>query len=121
MDDLCEANGSFAIRLLKILGEEDKSQNVFFCPLSISSALAMVFMGAKGNTASQMSQVCTSVRKEVQRWVSLLIPSTFSPLVKARGQKEGHRGDANMGRKANPAGWIISNVYGRHQVIKLFL
>ncbi|XP_020036036.1 serpin B8 [Castor canadensis] len=56
MDDLCEANGSFAIRLLKILGEEDKSQNVFFCPLSISSALAMVFMGAKGNTASQMSQ-----------------------------------------------------------------
>lgn len=58
MDDLCEANGSFAISLLKVLGEEDKSQNLFFCPLSVSSALAMVYLGAKGNTAAQMSQVC---------------------------------------------------------------
>lgn len=57
MDDLYEANGSFAISLLKMLGEEDSSRNVFFSPLSISSALAMVFMGAKGNTAAQMSQV----------------------------------------------------------------
>ncbi|XP_044921641.1 serpin B8 isoform X1 [Mustela putorius furo] len=56
MDDLYEANGSFAINLLKMLGEEDSSRNVFFSPLSISSALAMVFMGAKGNTAAQMSQ-----------------------------------------------------------------
>ncbi|XP_058413258.1 serpin B8 isoform X2 [Diceros bicornis minor] len=56
MDDLCEANGTFAINLLKILGDVDNSPNVFFSPLSISSALAMVFMGAKGNTAAQMSQ-----------------------------------------------------------------
>ncbi|XP_052592418.1 serpin B8 isoform X2 [Peromyscus californicus insignis] len=57
MDDLCEANGSFAISLLKVLGEEDKTRNLFFCPLSVSSALAMVYLGAKGNTAAQMSQV----------------------------------------------------------------
>lgn len=57
MDDLCEANGSFAISLLKILGEEDKSRNLFFCPMSVSSALAMVYLGAKGHTATQMSQV----------------------------------------------------------------
>lgn len=57
MDDLSEANGSFAISLLKILGEEDKSRNLFFCPMSVSSALAMVYLGAKGNTATQMSQV----------------------------------------------------------------
>ncbi|XP_014977647.1 serpin B8 isoform X1 [Macaca thibetana thibetana] len=56
MDDLCEANGTFAISLFKILGEEDNSRNVFFSPMSISSALAMVFMGAKGSTAAQMSQ-----------------------------------------------------------------
>uniref|UniRef100_A0A9L0S6I7 Serpin B8 n=1 Tax=Equus caballus TaxID=9796 RepID=A0A9L0S6I7_HORSE len=56
MDDLCEANGTFAINLLKMLGEKDNSRNVFFSPLSISSVLAMVFMGAKGNTAAQMSQ-----------------------------------------------------------------
>uniref|UniRef100_A0A8D2B2D2 Serpin B8 n=1 Tax=Sciurus vulgaris TaxID=55149 RepID=A0A8D2B2D2_SCIVU len=56
MDDISDANGTFAITLLKMLGEEDNSRNVFFSPLSISSALAMVFLGAKGDTSVQMSQ-----------------------------------------------------------------
>nr|XP_060470927.1 serpin B6-like isoform X2 [Panthera onca] len=55
MDTLSEANGTFALSLLKKLGE-DNSKNVFFSPMSISSALSMVFMGAKGNTAAQMAQ-----------------------------------------------------------------
>uniref|UniRef100_G3R8G6 Histocompatibility minor serpin domain containing n=1 Tax=Gorilla gorilla gorilla TaxID=9595 RepID=G3R8G6_GORGO len=55
MDALSEANGTFALNLLKKLGENN-SNNLFFSPVSISSALAMVFMGAKGNTAAQMSQ-----------------------------------------------------------------
>ncbi|KFO33739.1 serpin B6 [Fukomys damarensis] len=55
MDSLLEANGTFAISLLKILGE-DSSKNVFLSPMSISSALAMVFLGAKGTTAGQMAQ-----------------------------------------------------------------
>ena len=59
MDALREANGTFALNLLKIVGE-DSSENVFFSPMSISSALAMVFMGAKGNTASQMIQVSST-------------------------------------------------------------
>ena len=58
MNALCEANGTFAINLLKMLGEEDHLRNVFFSPLSLSSVLTMVLMGAKGNTAAQMSQVC---------------------------------------------------------------
>ncbi|XP_037061732.1 serpin B6-like isoform X1 [Peromyscus leucopus] len=55
MDPLLEANGTFALNLLKTLGE-DSSKNVFFSPMSISSSLAMVFMGAKGDTANQMIQ-----------------------------------------------------------------
>uniref|UniRef100_A0A8C6H424 Serine (or cysteine) peptidase inhibitor, clade B, member 6b n=1 Tax=Mus spicilegus TaxID=10103 RepID=A0A8C6H424_MUSSI len=55
MDPLLEANGTFALNLLKTLGE-DSSRNVLFSPISVSSALAMVFMGAKGTTASQMAQ-----------------------------------------------------------------
>lgn len=55
MDTLSEANGTFALNLLKKLGEGN-SKNVFFSPMSISSALAMVFMGTKGNTAAQMVQ-----------------------------------------------------------------
>lgn len=56
MDALSEANGTFALNLLRKLGE-DKSKNVFFSPMSISSALAMVLLGGKGNTAAQMVQV----------------------------------------------------------------
>ncbi|KAM5166300.1 serpin B6-like isoform 2-T2 [Callospermophilus lateralis] len=56
MDPLLEANGTFALNLLKTLGE-DSSRNVFYSPISISSALAMVLMGAKGTTAVQMAQV----------------------------------------------------------------
>ncbi|XP_059966014.1 serpin B6 isoform X1 [Mesoplodon densirostris] len=61
MDALSEANGTFALTLLKHLGE-DNSKNVFISPISISSALAMVFMGAKGNTAAQMSQALSLSR-----------------------------------------------------------
>ncbi|KAM9233838.1 serpin B6 isoform 1-T2 [Dugong dugon] len=55
METLSEANGIFALNLLKKLGENN-SQNVVFSPMSISSALAMVFLGAEGNTAIQISQ-----------------------------------------------------------------
>ncbi|EDL40869.1 serine proteinase inhibitor member 6C [Mus musculus] len=55
MDPLLEANATFALNLLKILGE-DRSKNVFLSPISISSALVMVLLGAKGTTAIQITQ-----------------------------------------------------------------
>uniref|UniRef100_F7EUC3 Serpin B6 n=1 Tax=Rattus norvegicus TaxID=10116 RepID=F7EUC3_RAT len=55
MDHLQEGNGIFALKLLKTLSE-DSSNNIFLSPISISAALTMVFMGAKGMTASQMVQ-----------------------------------------------------------------
>ncbi|XP_032740610.1 serpin B6-like [Rattus rattus] len=55
MDPLLEANGNFAIKLFKVLGE-DISKYVFFSPPSISSALSMILMGANGTTASQICQ-----------------------------------------------------------------
>ncbi|EPQ04836.1 Serpin B8 [Myotis brandtii] len=74
MDDFGEANGTFAINLLKMLGEEDNSQNVFLSPLSISSALAMVFMGAKGDTAAQMSQaLCLNKAGDVHQGFQALL------------------------------------------------
>ena len=78
MDPLREANGTFALNLLKILGE-DSSKNVFFSPMSISSSLAMVFMGAKGNTASQMAQVGNTVSQQLNTMeCQLSWSSTFS-------------------------------------------
>uniref|UniRef100_A0A8C5YPE5 Serpin B6-like n=1 Tax=Marmota marmota marmota TaxID=9994 RepID=A0A8C5YPE5_MARMA len=69
MDPLLEGTGTFALNLLKRLGE-DSSRNVFYSPISMSSALAMVLMGAKGTTAVQMAQVpelcCQLERGEIR-------------------------------------------------------
>uniref|UniRef100_A0A671Z3E8 Leukocyte elastase inhibitor n=1 Tax=Sparus aurata TaxID=8175 RepID=A0A671Z3E8_SPAAU len=58
---LCVANTTFALALLKKLSEDDTTANVFYSPFSISSALAMVMLGARGNTAAQMSE-CLKTR-----------------------------------------------------------
>lgn len=74
MDALSEANGTFALRLLKILCQ-DSRRNVFYSPVSISSALAMVLLGAKGNTAAQMAQVNLPERRDCFFNCSVLLPS----------------------------------------------
>lgn len=55
---LTEANTTFALDLLRKLSDgENKTKNVFVSPFSISSALAMALLGARGKTAQQMSEV----------------------------------------------------------------
>ncbi|KAJ0060004.1 hypothetical protein NL108_018235 [Boleophthalmus pectinirostris] len=56
-ETLCKANTTFALALYKKLIEDDKIGNIFCSPFSISAALAMVLLGARGNTATQMSEV----------------------------------------------------------------
>nr|XP_043890257.1 leukocyte elastase inhibitor-like [Solea senegalensis] len=63
-DTLIKANTTFCLDLFKQLSDLDKTANVFFSPVSISSALAMVLLGAKGNTASQMSEVLRFTEEE---------------------------------------------------------
>ncbi|XP_052434657.1 leukocyte elastase inhibitor isoform X9 [Carassius gibelio] len=57
MEQLSAANTQFCLNLFKKISEGDASGNVFYSPISISSALAMVSLGAKGNTAAQMFKV----------------------------------------------------------------
>ncbi|XP_038054978.1 serpin B6-like [Patiria miniata] len=53
-----KASNTFASNLFRVLTEGGSSNNnIFFSPMSISTALAMTFMGVRGETASQMSQV----------------------------------------------------------------
>ncbi|KAJ8277739.1 hypothetical protein GJAV_G00079350 [Gymnothorax javanicus] len=56
MESLKAANTNFSLDLFKKIRERKETDNIFYSPLSISSALAMVYMGARGNTATQMSQ-----------------------------------------------------------------
>ncbi|XP_035981455.1 leukocyte elastase inhibitor A [Fundulus heteroclitus] len=53
---LSKANTTFSLALLRKLSEDSKTANIFFSPFSISSALAMVMLGARGNTATQISE-----------------------------------------------------------------
>lgn len=56
MEQLSAANSGFALDLFRTLSEDSPSANIFFSPLSISSALAMIFLGAGGRTAAQVSK-----------------------------------------------------------------
>ncbi|KAG7488632.1 hypothetical protein MATL_G00036250 [Megalops atlanticus] len=73
MELLSAANTNFSLDLFKKISDGNKSSNVFYSPLSISSALAMVYLGARGNTATQMSQVLGFTKaKETEASAGLL-------------------------------------------------
>uniref|UniRef100_A0A8B9QR58 Serpin domain-containing protein n=1 Tax=Anas platyrhynchos TaxID=8839 RepID=A0A8B9QR58_ANAPL len=57
MEALNKANTNFALDFFKHQCQEDGNKNILFAPLSISSVLATVYLGAKGNTADQMAKV----------------------------------------------------------------
>ena len=50
-------NASFALDLLRHVSKSNEGKNVFFSPASISCALAMTFLGARGSTAEEMRSV----------------------------------------------------------------
>ncbi|XP_061446591.1 leukocyte elastase inhibitor-like isoform X1 [Rhineura floridana] len=56
MDKLANANTHFALDLFQKFSESNPTGNIFFSPLSVSAALAMVVLGARGNTAAQLSK-----------------------------------------------------------------
>uniref|UniRef100_A0A6M2E637 Putative tick serpins 8 n=1 Tax=Amblyomma tuberculatum TaxID=48802 RepID=A0A6M2E637_9ACAR len=52
---LIAANNEFAIRLLKVLPSQP-DDNVFFSPYSLSTALGMAYVGARGATQQELSE-----------------------------------------------------------------
>nr|AAM95935.1 serine protease inhibitor EIC [Mus musculus] len=56
MGQLSSANNLFALELFHTLNESNPTGNTIFSPVSISSALAMVYLGARGSTAAQLSK-----------------------------------------------------------------
>ncbi|XP_026351735.1 serpin B4-like isoform X2 [Ursus maritimus] len=57
MNSLSAANTRFAFDLFQQFKTSKKDDNIFYSPLSISSALAMTYLGAKENTALEMEKV----------------------------------------------------------------
>uniref|UniRef100_H0X0I8 Serpin domain-containing protein n=1 Tax=Otolemur garnettii TaxID=30611 RepID=H0X0I8_OTOGA len=56
MEKLSAANNHFALDLFRALNEDNPTGNIFISPFSISSVMAMIFLGTRGNTAAQLSK-----------------------------------------------------------------
>uniref|UniRef100_A0A8C6ZGT7 Serpin B10-like n=1 Tax=Nothoprocta perdicaria TaxID=30464 RepID=A0A8C6ZGT7_NOTPE len=65
MEAVNTANTRFALDFFKHECRENGDKNILFSPLSISSALATIYLGAKGNTADQMAKVTELQRMEI--------------------------------------------------------
>jgi len=57
VNQVVEGGNKLAVDLYKKLTQENKGKNIFFSPVSISTALAMTYAGAKGETAKEMAEV----------------------------------------------------------------
>ncbi|XP_060773786.1 leukocyte elastase inhibitor-like [Neoarius graeffei] len=57
MENLSHANSAFALDLYRAISSNNPDGNLFFSPLSISAALSMVYLGARGATAEEMAKV----------------------------------------------------------------
>lgn len=57
MGSLSAANAKFHLDFFKELSKVKRNENTFFCPVTISAALSMVQLGARGNTAEEMEKV----------------------------------------------------------------
>ncbi|XP_039544851.1 serpin B6-like isoform X3 [Pimephales promelas] len=86
MEHLTAANTQFCLDLFKKIRKENASGNVFFSPVSISSALAMVSLGARGNTADQMNKVL-GFNKEPPMMQQTQSPPTPAELKKCPQEK----------------------------------
>lgn len=57
LQKVVEAQNRFAFSLYLQLRKEQKDKNIFFSPYSISTALVMIYEGARGKTAKEMRSV----------------------------------------------------------------
>ncbi|XP_009581937.1 PREDICTED: ovalbumin-related protein Y-like [Fulmarus glacialis] len=57
MGSISAANAEFSFDVFKELKVHHANDNIFYSPLSIIAALAMVYLGARGNTEYQMEKV----------------------------------------------------------------
>ncbi|XP_050183703.1 LOW QUALITY PROTEIN: ovalbumin-related protein X-like [Myiozetetes cayanensis] len=57
MGSISAANAEFCFDVFKELRVHHANDNIFYCPLSMMAALAMVYLGARGNTEYQMEKV----------------------------------------------------------------
>uniref|UniRef100_A0A674IP48 Serpin family B member 11 n=1 Tax=Terrapene triunguis TaxID=2587831 RepID=A0A674IP48_9SAUR len=63
MGSISQAINEMGLDLYNELNKKAADKNIFFSPMSISTGLVMVLLGARGNTATQMQEVKTRFSK----------------------------------------------------------
>uniref|UniRef100_A0A8C9ALX8 Serpin domain-containing protein n=1 Tax=Prolemur simus TaxID=1328070 RepID=A0A8C9ALX8_PROSS len=71
MKSLSEANTQFALDMFRQFGKS-KEDNIFYSPLSITSAFAMLLLGCRENTALQIEKVAQGLRNVHHQFQKLL-------------------------------------------------
>ncbi|XP_025895502.1 serpin B6-like [Nothoprocta perdicaria] len=83
MECLSAANTTFALELFRKLCEKNRTQNLFFSPFSISSALSMILLGSKTNTEAQIAKVLAlSKASDAHNGYQLLLSEINNPNTK---------------------------------------
>ncbi|XP_049620959.1 serpin B9-like [Suncus etruscus] len=73
MDAFSKSNGSFAVVLLKSLCQDTPGCNVCVSPLSVTSALATILLGARGSTKAQIAKMLSLKEKKDHQSFQLLL------------------------------------------------
>ena len=81
VEKLVKGNNSFAVRLYARLADDAGKDNLFVSPYSVSSAVAMTYAGARGETAAQIESVLAlhMVRQNVHRAFAALNKKLRAP------------------------------------------
>lgn len=98
VEELVTGNNEFALDLYREACSLQESDNIFFSPYSISSALGMTYAGARGQTAVEMAEVLhfTLPVEEINR--------AFSSLTESLGS-----GEISRAGSGDPFTLVISN------------
>jgi len=109
---LVSGNSAFAFDLYQALREEDG--NLFYSPYSISLALAMIYVGARGETAQQMADTLHFVLSQ-----DCLHPAFNSLDIELSQRGEGAKGKDDEGFRLN----IVNAIWGQkdYQFLTTFL
>jgi len=105
--DLVKGNGEFAVQMYRNLAAQ--KENLFFSPLSVSSALGMTYVGARGTTAQEMKDALHFHPPQAE------LPAAFRGL-----NRELAVNAARTGQKLNIANALVltgGNVSGEYKKI----